>query len=108
MNRYWIPNLDIHKRIITQELQYYLGPQATVRSYTLEVCSTPPPPPPDGAVLFGGFVANLLETPFSMPELEADPITGRGRLHNNDTRPLPNRRKPNPSPPPPSEESTDR
>lgn len=37
MNRYWIPHMDIHKKVITQELQYYLGPQATVRPYTLEV-----------------------------------------------------------------------
>ncbi|KAK3378063.1 hypothetical protein B0H63DRAFT_451882 [Podospora didyma] len=29
MNKYWIPHLDIHKKVITQELQYYLGPQAT-------------------------------------------------------------------------------
>jgi len=34
MNKYWIPHLDIHKRVITQELQYYLGPQATVRPFT--------------------------------------------------------------------------
>ncbi|KAK4122421.1 hypothetical protein N657DRAFT_672959 [Parathielavia appendiculata] len=34
MNRYWIPQLDIHKKVITQELQYYLGPEATVRSFT--------------------------------------------------------------------------
>ncbi|KAH7326094.1 hypothetical protein B0I35DRAFT_474789 [Stachybotrys elegans] len=36
MNRYWIPHHDIHKKVITQELQYHLGPQATVRSYTFE------------------------------------------------------------------------
>ncbi|KAI3527499.1 hypothetical protein CPAR01_15381 [Colletotrichum paranaense] len=36
MNRYWIPRLDIHKKIITQELPYYLGPDATVRPYTNE------------------------------------------------------------------------
>lgn len=36
MNRYWIPYLDIHKKVITQELQYHLGPQATVRPYTLQ------------------------------------------------------------------------
>ncbi|UNI20609.1 hypothetical protein JDV02_006680 [Purpureocillium takamizusanense] len=36
VNRYWIPHLDIHKKIITQELQYHLGPHATVRPYTLE------------------------------------------------------------------------
>ncbi|KAI1178105.1 hypothetical protein F4777DRAFT_576411 [Nemania sp. FL0916] len=29
MNKYWIPHLDINKKVITQELQYYLGPQAT-------------------------------------------------------------------------------
>lgn len=37
MNKYWIPHLDIHKKVITQELQYYLGPEATVRPYTREV-----------------------------------------------------------------------
>lgn len=36
MNKYWIPHLDIHKKVITQELQYYLGPDATVRPYTRE------------------------------------------------------------------------
>ncbi|KAK4177694.1 hypothetical protein QBC36DRAFT_386481 [Triangularia setosa] len=36
MNRYWIPNLDIHKKVITQELQYYLGPDASVRPFTRE------------------------------------------------------------------------
>ncbi|KAJ0119160.1 hypothetical protein J7T55_013396 [Diaporthe amygdali] len=34
MNKYWIPHLDIHKKVITQELQYYLGPEATVRPFT--------------------------------------------------------------------------
>ncbi|SPQ22032.1 9b975fb1-86ec-43a9-bc25-c8da4d1d2869 [Thermothielavioides terrestris] len=34
MNKYWIPHLDIHKKVITQELQYYLGPGATVRPFT--------------------------------------------------------------------------
>lgn len=37
MNRYWIPHTDIHRRIITQELQYHLGPKATVRPYTFQV-----------------------------------------------------------------------
>ncbi len=36
-NQYWIPNLDINKKVITQEIQYYLGPEATVRAYTLDV-----------------------------------------------------------------------
>ncbi|KAK4138037.1 hypothetical protein BT67DRAFT_128625 [Trichocladium antarcticum] len=36
MNRYWIPHLDIHNKVITHELQYYLGPDATVRSFTRE------------------------------------------------------------------------
>ena len=36
-NRYWIPNLEINKKVITQEIQYYLGPEATVRPYTREV-----------------------------------------------------------------------
>ncbi|KAH8821112.1 hypothetical protein F5884DRAFT_850355 [Xylogone sp. PMI_703] len=35
-NRYWIPNLDINKKVITQEIQYFLGPEATVRPYTRE------------------------------------------------------------------------
>ncbi|KAI1439176.1 hypothetical protein GGR50DRAFT_690529 [Xylaria sp. CBS 124048] len=34
MNRYWIPHHDIDKKVITQELQCYLGPEATVRPYT--------------------------------------------------------------------------
>ncbi|KAI9900000.1 hypothetical protein N3K66_004262 [Trichothecium roseum] len=74
MNRYWIPNLDIHKRIITQELQYYLGPQATVRPYTLEVCY-----PPNGAVLFGGFVETYSEPPslpFLRQNLKLNPSQG--------------------------------
>lgn len=41
MNRYWIPHLDIHKKVITQELQYYLGPEATVRPFTREVRHLP-------------------------------------------------------------------
>ncbi|KAH9204854.1 hypothetical protein DL95DRAFT_398201 [Leptodontidium sp. 2 PMI_412] len=35
-NRYWIPNLDINKKVITREIQYYLGPESTVRPYTRE------------------------------------------------------------------------
>jgi len=35
-NQYWIPNLDINRKIITQEIQYYLGPESTVRPYTRE------------------------------------------------------------------------
>ena len=37
MNKYWIPHLDIHKKVIQSELQYYLGPEATVRPFTREV-----------------------------------------------------------------------
>lgn len=37
MNKYWIPRLDIHKKIITEELPYLLGPEATVRPYTNDV-----------------------------------------------------------------------
>ncbi len=37
MNKYWIPNLDIHKKVITAELPYYLGPEATVRPFTKDV-----------------------------------------------------------------------
>ncbi|OWP05955.1 hypothetical protein B2J93_6279 [Marssonina coronariae] len=35
-NRYWIPNLEISKKVITQEIQYYLGPLAAVRPYTFQ------------------------------------------------------------------------
>ena len=42
-NRYWIPNLDINKKVITQEIQYYLGPESTVRPYTREVRDRNPP-----------------------------------------------------------------
>jgi hypothetical protein len=38
LNRYWITNRDINKKVITTEIQYYLGPESTVRAYTLEVC----------------------------------------------------------------------
>jgi hypothetical protein len=34
MNKFWIPHFDINKKVITQELQCYLGPDATVRPYT--------------------------------------------------------------------------
>ncbi|ESZ97512.1 hypothetical protein SBOR_2059 [Sclerotinia borealis F-4128] len=34
LNRYWIPNFDINKRVITKEIQYYLGPESTLRPYT--------------------------------------------------------------------------
>lgn len=36
-NKYWIPCQGIHKRVITQEIQYLLGPEATVRQYTRDV-----------------------------------------------------------------------
>lgn len=36
MNQYWIPNHEINKRTITKEIQCYLGPDAYVRSYSLE------------------------------------------------------------------------
>ena len=36
-NQFWIPNFDINKKVITQEIQYYLGPEATVRPYTHSV-----------------------------------------------------------------------
>jgi len=41
-NRYWIPNFDINKKVITQEIQYYLGPEATVRPYTRDVSDLDP------------------------------------------------------------------
>ncbi len=37
MNKYWIPHQDIHKKVITAEIQYHLGPEATVRPYTKDV-----------------------------------------------------------------------
>jgi len=37
-NQYWIPNLEINKKVIAQEIQYHLGPGSTVRPYTREVC----------------------------------------------------------------------
>ncbi|KAM0165493.1 hypothetical protein ACHAPG_000164 [Botrytis cinerea] len=37
LNRYWIPNFDINKRVITKEIQYYLGPESTLRPYTRDV-----------------------------------------------------------------------
>lgn len=37
MNRYWIPNIGIHRKVLTHDLQYYLGPQATVRPFTRNV-----------------------------------------------------------------------
>ncbi len=36
-NQYWIPSLDISKNVIVQEIQYYLGPESTVRQYQLHV-----------------------------------------------------------------------
>ncbi|TVY22258.1 hypothetical protein LHYA1_G009039 [Lachnellula hyalina] len=33
-NQYFITNVDINKKVITQEIQYYLGPESTVRPYT--------------------------------------------------------------------------
>jgi len=38
MNRYWLPNIEINKRVITSELQFYLGPDSHVRPYTRDVC----------------------------------------------------------------------
>jgi hypothetical protein len=37
MNTYWLSNLQISKKIITQDLQYYLGPDSHVRPYTRQV-----------------------------------------------------------------------
>ena len=37
MNEYWIPNYGINKKVITKEIQCYLGPSATVRPYSFEV-----------------------------------------------------------------------
>jgi hypothetical protein len=43
-NQFWIPNFDINKKVITQEIQYYLGPEATVRPYTHSVGGLDFPP----------------------------------------------------------------
>jgi hypothetical protein len=37
-NQYWIPNIDINKKVIIKEIQYYLGPESTARPYTRDVC----------------------------------------------------------------------
>lgn len=37
MNKYWIPHKDIHKKVIMTHIQFYLGADATVRSYTKDV-----------------------------------------------------------------------
>lgn len=37
MNQYWITSHQINKKVITSELQYYLGPDAHVRPYTKDV-----------------------------------------------------------------------
>jgi len=34
MNEFWITNFGIHKRVIQEDIQCYLGPGATVRSFT--------------------------------------------------------------------------
>ncbi|EHA47374.1 hypothetical protein MCOR27_006912 [Pyricularia oryzae] len=33
---YWIPNIDIHRKVIVAEIRYYLGPEASVRTYQNE------------------------------------------------------------------------
>jgi hypothetical protein len=37
MNQYWINGVNIDKRIIMKELQFYLGPQATIRHFMRDV-----------------------------------------------------------------------
>lgn len=37
MNEYWISNHEINKRVITKEIQCFLGPSAHVRPYSFEV-----------------------------------------------------------------------
>jgi hypothetical protein len=69
MNRYWLPNVEINKKVITQELQFYLGPDAHVRPYTRDVSST---------------ISNI-----SIKILTIRP--GRGRLFNHDSRSVPDR-----------------
>ncbi|CAN8105932.1 unnamed protein product [Discula destructiva] len=33
-NKFWLPSQGIHRSVITEQLPYYLGPEATVRPYT--------------------------------------------------------------------------
>jgi len=35
-NKYWVAIPDISRKVIVSEIQYYLGPEATVRAYALE------------------------------------------------------------------------
>jgi len=37
--RYWMPNLQINKKVIVQKIQYYLGHESTVRPYARDVTS---------------------------------------------------------------------
>lgn len=73
MNKYWIPHLDIHKKVITQELQYYLGPEATVRSFTRDVRNS---------------------VCLARERLRADMFLGRRWFLDHNTRALPNRCEP--------------
>ncbi|KAI9730651.1 MAG: hypothetical protein M1818_008133 [Claussenomyces sp. TS43310] len=49
MNRYWLPNLEINKKVITQELQFYLGPDAQTLIY--EECHADPEKGEDGFLI---------------------------------------------------------
>jgi hypothetical protein len=39
-NQYWIPNFEINRKVITDEIQYYLGPDSSVRPYSHDVSQT--------------------------------------------------------------------
>ncbi len=39
MNKYRISHQNIHKKIITAEIQYHLGPQASIRPFAKDVRS---------------------------------------------------------------------
>ncbi|PVH73389.1 hypothetical protein DL98DRAFT_389605, partial [Cadophora sp. DSE1049] len=36
MNKYWIPSIEIHQKVLYREIEYYLGPKSTVKSYEYE------------------------------------------------------------------------
>ncbi|KAI1270176.1 hypothetical protein F5Y18DRAFT_6108 [Xylariaceae sp. FL1019] len=106
MNKYWIPNLEISKKVLTQELQYYLGPEATVRPYTREgedgfLITTPGPCLSDeqiddiclkskelwdrqAAAKVQQSQSKVLKRPLHQPVLISNP--GSGQKHRNNRR----------------------
>jgi len=40
LNQYWIPDYCISSKVFTREIQYYLGPEASVRSHRRSVSET--------------------------------------------------------------------